>query len=82
MLRSKVIERDGERCAVPGCDRSDELHLDHIWRGSLLAAIGWSPSAINDPINLQLLCPVHHADKTGHEAQLLAADAAMTGPGD
>jgi len=30
-LRLKVIERDGERCAVPGCDRSDELHLDHVW---------------------------------------------------
>jgi hypothetical protein len=78
MLRRKVIERDGERCAVPLCDNRDDLHLDHIWRGSLLAAIGWSPSAINDPINLQLLCPVHHADKTNHEAQLLAADAALS----
>ena len=57
---------------------SDELHLDHVRRGSLLAAIGWSPSAINDPINLQLLCSMHHADKTTHEAQLLAADAAMS----
>jgi hypothetical protein len=55
-----------------------ELKLDHVWRGSLLAAIGWSPSAINDPINLQLLCPVHHADKTAHEARLLAADEAMS----
>jgi hypothetical protein len=44
----------------------------------LLAAIGWSPSAINDPINLQLLCPAHHADKTAHEVQLLAADDAMS----
>ena len=77
-LRLKVIERDGERCAVPGCDRGDDLQLDHVWRRSLLAAIGWSPSAINDPINLQLLCPVHHADKTAHEAQLLAADNAMS----
>lgn len=77
-LRLKVIERDGERCAVPGCDRGDDLHLDHRWRGSLLAAIGWSPSAINDPVNLQLLCPVHHADKTAHEGQLLAADDAMS----
>jgi hypothetical protein len=77
-LRLKVIERDGERCAVPGCERTDEFQLDHVWRGSLLAAIGWAPSAINDPINLQLLCPVHHADKTAHEAQLLAADGAMS----
>jgi hypothetical protein len=76
--RLKVIARDGDCCAVPGCDRGDELHLDHIWRGLLLAAIGWSPSAINDPINLQLLCPVHHADKTAHEGQLLAADDAMS----
>jgi hypothetical protein len=72
-LRDLVIERYGERCAVPGCDHRDDLQLDHIWRGSLLSAIGWSPSAINDPINLQLLCPVHHADKTLHEVQLLAA---------
>jgi hypothetical protein len=45
----------------------------------LLAAIGWSPSAISDPINLQRLCPVHHADKTAHEGQLLVADDAMSG---
>jgi hypothetical protein len=76
-LRRKVVERDGERCAVPGCDRHDELELDHIWRGSLLAASGWPPSAINSPINLQLLCPTHHADKTAHEARLLAADDAV-----
>jgi hypothetical protein len=77
-LRVKVIERDGEHCAVPGCDSDGELQLDHVWRGSLLAAIGWSPAAINDPINLQLLCPTHHADKTAHEAQLLAADEAIS----
>jgi hypothetical protein len=73
-LRRMVTERDGERCAVEGCDHIEDLQLDHIWRGSLLAAVGWSPSAINDPINLQLLCPVHHADKTAHESQLIAAD--------
>jgi len=78
VLRQRVIQRDGECCAVPGCNRADDLQLDHIWRGSLLAAIGWSPSAINDPINLQLLCPEHHADKTAHEARLLAADDAMS----
>jgi hypothetical protein len=77
-LRLKVIERDGKKCAVPDCDRSDGLNLDHIWRGSLLSAIGWSPSAINDPINLQLLRAVHHADKTAHETQLLAVDEAIS----
>jgi hypothetical protein len=76
-LRMKVIDRDGERCAVPGCERADGLQLDHVWRGSMLAAIGWSPSAINDPINLQLLCPLHHADKTAHEARLLAVDESL-----
>jgi hypothetical protein len=44
----------------------------------LLAAIGWSPSADNDPINPQLLGTVHHAAKTAHEAQLLTADDAMS----
>jgi len=63
--------------SVPS-DDDDGLHLDHIWRGSLLAAIGWAPSAINDPVNLQLLCPLHHADKTGHESQLIAVDSAMS----
>lgn len=77
MLRQRVIERDGEHCAVPGCFVDEDLQLDHIWRGSLLAAVGWSPSAINDPINLQLLCALHHADKTAHESQLLAVEASM-----
>jgi len=75
-LRCLVVERDGDCCAVAGCDRCDDLHLDHVWRGSLLAAIGWTPAAINDPINLQLLCSVHHADKTRHETRLLAAHRA------
>jgi hypothetical protein len=44
----------------------------------LLAAIGWPPSAINDPINLQLLCAEHHAAKTADEAKLLAVDDAMS----
>jgi 5-methylcytosine-specific restriction endonuclease McrA len=77
-LRQKVIKRDGERCSVAGCGRTDELQLDHRWRGSLLAAIGWSPAAINDPINLQLLCPEHHASKTADEERLLAVDDAMS----
>lgn len=64
---------------MQGCERSADLYLDHRWRGSLLAAIGWSPSAINDPINLQLLCPAHHADKTKHESALLAAADSMVG---
>ena len=72
-LRRLVVQRDGEVCAVLGCGASEDLELDHRWRGSMLAAIGWSPSAINDPVNLQLLCPTHHADKTAHETQLLNA---------
>lgn len=71
-LRAAVTDRDGESCAVDGCIVMDGLHLDHIWRGSLLAAIGWSPSAINDPTNLQLLCEKHHQSKTRSEAQLLS----------
>jgi hypothetical protein len=77
-LRLKVIDRDGDRCGVRGCNRRDGLQLDHRWRGSLLAAIGWSPSAINDPTNLQLLCPDHHAAKTADEERLLAVDDAMS----
>ena len=73
LLRDRVVARDGERCAVAGCQVKDDLELDHVWRGSILAAIGRTPSAINDPKNLQLLCAEHHADKTRHEAALLAA---------
>ena len=71
-LRRRVVDRDGEICAVLGCGQTHALQLDHIWRGSLLAADGWSPSAINDPINLQLLCPEHHAAKTAEERRLLS----------
>ena len=74
-LRQLVIERDGEVCAVLGCAAVDDLQLDHIWRGSLLAAVGWSPAAINDPTNLQLLCPDHHTRKTVDETRLLAVCA-------
>lgn len=70
-LRRRVVARDGQRCAVKGCGETAGLNLDHIWRGSLLAAVGWSPSAINDPINLQLLCQAHHDAKTADETRLL-----------
>lgn len=74
-LRELVAQRDGEVCAVEGCTTTTGLDLDHIWRGSLLAAVGWSPAAINNPVNLQLLCTVHHAQKTAEEARLLPADS-------
>jgi hypothetical protein len=71
-LRKLVIQRDGEICAVVGCGKTTELQLDHVWRGSLLAAIGWGPSAINSPLNLHLLCKEHHAAKTSEETRLLS----------
>ena len=70
-LRNLVIKRDGEVCSVAGCQEIDELELDHRWRGSLLAADGWPPAAINNPINLQLLCQTHHGSKTRDETRLL-----------
>lgn len=70
-LRALVVERDGEVCAVADCGVANDLELDHIWRGSLLAAQGWSPQAINDPTNLQLLCDTHHGQKTASEAALI-----------
>ena len=77
-LRTAVVNRDGKACSVDGCNITDGLQLDHIWRGSLLAAIGWSPSAINDPTNLQLLCDKHHRSKTLSEARLLAVSDERT----
>ena len=70
-LRELVLKRDGEQCNVLNCHETSDLQLDHRWRGSLLAAQGWSPQAINDPINLQLLCKAHHEDKTASETALL-----------
>ena len=70
-LRALVIKRDGEVCSVANCLVDTDLELDHRWRGSLLAAQGWSPTAINDPINLQLLCDTHHKQKTAAETSLI-----------
>ena len=70
-LRRQVIETWGERCSVPGCAATTDLELDHIMRGSVMAAAGWSPAAINDPVNLQLLCREHDGAKTSAEARVL-----------
>ena len=70
-LRQLVVARDGEQCSVLNCHQTSDLELDHRWRGSLLSAQGWSAQAINDPVNLQLLCRTHHEDKTASENALL-----------
>ena len=73
----KVNDR---RCLV--LRRGHDSGIGHTWarrRGQARSSLGGSPElsdlprtylVINDPINLQLLCPVHHADKTAHDSSL------------
>jgi hypothetical protein len=48
----RVFERDGWRCAVPGCRGQRELHAHHLW---------WrSAGGPDDDWNLVTLCAWHH----------------------
>ena len=50
--RHRVFERDGWRCAVPGCTSMQNLHDHHI----RVRSAGGS----NDPANRVTLCAFHH----------------------
>jgi hypothetical protein len=53
-LRRKhpLMERDGWRCKVPGCDAHEALHLHHI--------VFRSHGGGDEPANLVTLCDFHH----------------------
>ena len=69
-LRAQVLKRDGPFCSVPGCqtDMSSkhQVQVDHILE---LKDGGdfW------DPVNLQVLCKIHHSAKS-----LMQAGARLT----
>lgn len=78
VLRGRVLDRWGYRCAVPGCTsdttRPRSLDVDHIVE---LKDGGdfW------DPTNLQPLCRSHHSKKTrDQQIRRLAAVAQFTEP--
>jgi hypothetical protein len=51
-LRRAVLRRDGNRCAISGCDSRNRLQVHHI--------IPWSRGGPTDPENLITLCWYHH----------------------
>ena len=54
-LRAVALERDGYRCAWPGCDHSEWLEMAHIW------PIGMGGRQDDDTIgNVWMLCKWHH----------------------
>lgn len=61
-LAAFVLQRDGGRCAVPGCETADlRVAVDHI----IEIRDGGAPL---DPQNLRLLCQPHHNAKTAANA--------------
>lgn len=60
--RRIVLDRDGYRCAVPGCDHDLWLELHHV--------VHRSRGGTNEPSNLVSLCSAHHAML--HEGNLVA----------
>lgn len=57
---SALIERDGDRCMYPGCDKpfddgAHEMTIDHIYPQSKAYADGWTYEQVNDISNLQLM---------------------------
>ena len=55
-LRQRALERDGYRCAVPGCGRA-ATHVDHIARRPISATL----TAADRLDNLRCLCASHDA---------------------
>jgi hypothetical protein len=51
-LRAEVLERDGHRCAFPGCEHRRFLHMHHV--------IHWLFGGKTELWNLLALCPFHH----------------------
>jgi hypothetical protein len=51
-LRQAIIRRDGNRCAIDGCDSRNRLQVHHI--------IPWSQGGSTDPENLLSVCWYHH----------------------
>lgn len=56
-LRNAALARDGYRCTVPGCDRTDRLTADHI----RTRPNADHPTALDVLPNLRTLCGYHDA---------------------
>jgi hypothetical protein len=51
-LRHAILRRDGNRCAIDGCDSRNRLQIHHI--------VPWSQGGRTDPGNLITVCWFHH----------------------
>jgi len=67
-LRRALIERD-QTCAVPGCDATHHLQIDHRWDFSK-----GGPTSLS---NLSRLCPPHHRMKTTMGFRLVEMDGVV-----
>ncbi len=63
-VRTALMERDGARCVVPGCDQVRWLQIDH-WK------YDYRPGGPTVLWNLCLLCSAHHGMKTHGDYKLL-----------
>ncbi|MGH8870517.1 MAG: HNH endonuclease [Acidimicrobiia bacterium] len=51
-LRRAILHRDGNRCAIDGCDSRNRLQVHHV--------VPWSQGGPTDPSNLITVCWYHH----------------------
>lgn len=65
-IRRAVIQRDHERCRVPGCRAATYVDIHHI--------VPRAQSGTHDPWNLLLLCDAHH--DAVHEGRLVVGGRA------
>lgn len=72
-LMAEAREKLGGKCVL--CGDTEQLEMDHIDRSSKLftISIGWSRSPDEfwaEVAKCQLLCRVHHAEKTAREQEV------------
>ena len=62
-LRMAILDRDGHKCAVPGCG-TPATEVDHT---------AWAAGTGDDPGGLRSLCHTHHLEKTAGKLDTLEA---------
>lgn len=67
LVRDRVLDRRGRKCAYPNCTETRKLQLDH--------EIALALCGEHRERNLQPLCPEHHRDKTKLDVKLKAKGA-------
>jgi hypothetical protein len=63
-----LIKRDGYRCAVQGCQETEDLTVDHI--------VPIARGGTDDLDNLQILCRFHNSQKWAHPGEPVTREEA------